>query len=245
MNLHDPNTYAGEKGGANGDLIKNNPAFARTRENMNEFAGCGMAVRAIRQGLLNLLPEQTDKHFTARLMKVTKDINRRDFEGTRGKRTISFSSNQPMLAAAIFNVLELGVLLLNNFFIHLHPITRGTATLSLTGLNIKPVYVPEGATHYRIQNHISIISDYGYNDLNRQYEPLSQLNTMNAFVYSDYTPVDTALTDELVAAFPVGTAPQDADSVIQAVGIEFYVKNGLTAYLPLKVGSSMMIVDVF
>jgi hypothetical protein len=39
MNLHDPNTYAGEKGGANGDLIKNNPAFARTRENMNEFKG--------------------------------------------------------------------------------------------------------------------------------------------------------------------------------------------------------------
>ena len=42
-NLHDPNTYAGEKGGANRDLIMNNPAFARTRENMNEFSGCGLA----------------------------------------------------------------------------------------------------------------------------------------------------------------------------------------------------------
>jgi hypothetical protein len=74
MNLHDPNTYAGEKGGANRDLIMNNPAFARTRENMNEFKGCGIAVKAIRRGLLNLLPEQTDKLFTARLMAVVKEI---------------------------------------------------------------------------------------------------------------------------------------------------------------------------
>ena len=58
MNLHDPNTYAGEKGGANRDLILNNPAFARTRENMSEFGGCGAAVKAIRRGFLNLLPEQ-------------------------------------------------------------------------------------------------------------------------------------------------------------------------------------------
>ena len=43
VNLHDPKTYAGEKGGANRDPIMNNPAFARTRENMCEFGGCGVA----------------------------------------------------------------------------------------------------------------------------------------------------------------------------------------------------------
>ena len=37
MNLHDPLTYAGEKGGANRDLIMNSPVFARTRENMNDL----------------------------------------------------------------------------------------------------------------------------------------------------------------------------------------------------------------
>jgi hypothetical protein len=34
---------------------------------------------AIRRGLLNLLPEQTDKLFIARLMKVVKEVNRRGF----------------------------------------------------------------------------------------------------------------------------------------------------------------------
>jgi hypothetical protein len=53
VNLHDGNTYAGEKGGANRDLIMNNPAFVRTRENMVEFGGCGVAVKALLLGFLN------------------------------------------------------------------------------------------------------------------------------------------------------------------------------------------------
>jgi hypothetical protein len=244
MNLHDPNTYAGEKGGANRDLIMNNPAFARTRENMNEFKGCGIAVKAIRRGLLNLLPEQTDKLFTARLMGVVKEINRRDYEGIRGKRAIIFSGDRPFLSTMVFNVLEDIAELLGYQFVVEHPITRAEATLTLTALTIKPVYVPKGASHYRVQNHVSIISDYTYVEANRRYEPLSQLNTMSAFAYSEYTPIGTALTDEIVAAFPVGTTLSDDDSVIQCVGIEFYQKSGLTTYLPLK-GSSMKVIDIF
>jgi hypothetical protein len=52
------------------------------------------------------------------------------------------------------------------------------------------------------------------------------------------------LTDEIDAAFPTGTTLTDDDSVIQAVGIEFFLKSGATGYLPLK-GSSMMVIDVF
>ena len=83
-NVWDPKIYAGEKGGANIDLIMNNPAFARTRENMNEFGGCGVAAKAIRHGLLQLLPEHVDTHFTGRLMKIIKMINLKDEEGTHG-----------------------------------------------------------------------------------------------------------------------------------------------------------------
>ena len=244
VTLHDPNVYAGEKGGANREQIMNNPAFARTRENMAEFGGVGVAVKAIRLGLLNLLPEQTDKLFTSRLMKVVKEINLRDFEGIRGKRAISFSSNQPLLTSLVFNKLQNISSSLDNKFVHLHPITRATATLSLTDLTIKPVLVPKGATHFRIQNHISIISDYAYGDLNRRYETTSPFNTMSAFVYSEYTPIETALTDELVATFPVGILPGDADTVIQCVGVEFYQLNGAANYSTLK-GGSMLVVDVF
>jgi hypothetical protein len=244
VNLHDPKTYAGEKGGANRDLIMNNPAFARTRENMCEFGGCGVAVKAIRRGLLNLLPEQTDKLFTGRLMKVVKEINRRDYEGVRGKRAIIFSGERPFLSTLVFDKLQDIAGLLMNQFSYEHPIGRGEATLSLTALTIKPVLIPAGATHYRVQNHISVISDYTYIEANRRYEPLSQLNTTSAHVYSEYTPVGTALTDELVATFPLGTTPGTDDSVIQCVGIEFFQKSGATDYVPLK-GSSMKVIDIF
>src|ERR1035437_1751944 len=244
MNLHDPRTFAGEKGGANRDLIMNSPVFARTRENMNEFGGCGTAVKAIRRGLLNLLPELSDKHFTGRLMRVVKEINRRDAAGIRGKRAIIFSEERPFLATMIFNVLQDIAEVMGYQFLWEHPITRASAKLTLTALTIKPILIPKGATHYRVQNHLSIISDYTYNEANRRYEPMTQLNTMSAFKYSAYTPVGTALTDEINVAFPVGTLPGDDDTVIQCVGIEFFLKSGATDYLPLK-GSSMKIVDVF
>jgi hypothetical protein len=145
MNLHDPNTYAGEKGGANRDLILNNPAFARTRENMNEFNGVGVAVKAIRQSLLNLLPEQLDKHFTARLMKVVKEINRRDDQGVRGKRSIFFSGDRPFLGSMVLNTLEKNSLFVQGQYSFEHPISRAEATLTLTGLAIKPAAVSAAA----------------------------------------------------------------------------------------------------
>jgi hypothetical protein len=41
-NVGDPTIYASEKGGANRNLILNNPVFARTRENMNELEAAGL-----------------------------------------------------------------------------------------------------------------------------------------------------------------------------------------------------------
>jgi hypothetical protein len=218
VTLHDPNVYAGEKGGANRDLIMNNAAFARTRENMTEFNGCGMAVKAIRLGLMNLLPEQTDRYFTGRLMKVVKEINRRDDVGLRGKRSIFFSADRIFLSTMVLNTLENTSFLNKKQYAFEHPITRAEATLTLTGLNIKPVYVPKGATHFRVQNHLSIIADY--------------------------TSVKASLTDDLVTAFPVGTTLTDEVSVIQCVGIEFFQLNGTNVYSPLK-GSYMKVVEVF
>ena len=107
VNLHDPNVYAGEKGGANRDLIMNSPAFALTRENMNEFKGVGACVKAIRRGLLDILQKQTDKLFTSRLMKMVKEINRRDVAGEHGKRAIIISGERPYFATLEFNVLKM------------------------------------------------------------------------------------------------------------------------------------------
>jgi len=211
---------------------------------MSEFVGCGVAVKAIRRGLINHLPEQTDSRFTGRLMRIVKEVNRRDIEGTRGKRAILFSASRPALLSIVFNVLQKMAEMVQIYFVSTHPIERAEATLTVTALEIKPVYVPKGATHFRIQNHLSIISDFSYDEGNRRYEPLSLLNSKSAFAYSEYTPVRTSLTEVVKATFPEDTVLDEDCSVIQCVEIEFYVMTAGDVYLPLK-GSGMLVNDVF
>ena len=244
VNLHDSNTYAGEKGGANRDLIMNNPAFARTRENMNEFAGCGKACKAIRQGFNNLLPDQTDKRFTSRLMSLVKVINRHDIEGEHGKRGIFFTEARPIVESLVFNKLQGLADKWRRLFIVAHPVSRAEATLNVTNFALRECDIPQGASHYRLLNHLSAISDYTYSDLTRQYEPLNGLDGINAFKYSEYTPVETALTVELKAEFPVGTVVGDDCTILECVGIEFYIPNGLNKY-KATVGNSLVMKDVF
>ena len=244
MNLHDGNTYAGEKGGANRDLIMNNPAFVRTRENMVEFGGCGVAVKALRLGFLNLLPEQSDKHLTARLMKMVKEVNRHDIEGTKGKRGIFFSDSHTIIGKMVLNKLQHVAESLRNAFVFTHPVGKIDATLNVTDLLIKPILVPKGATHFRILNHISTISDYEYSELTRAYEASSGFNAQSAFKYSEYTAIDAKLTAELKAEFPVGTIIDDACTIIESVGVEFYACTNTKDYIPLK-GGSMMVIDVY
>lgn len=243
-NLHDPNTYAGEKGGANRELIMNNPAFARTRENMSEFGGVGAAVKAIRRGLQNFLPEQADAHFTGRLMKMTKEINLRDFDGIRGRRYIMFSDNRAILNNLIFNDrMNLSEMIQTRYSCS-HTITRTMATLSLTDLIFTQVYIPEGATHFRVQNHLSIISDYIYSEASYRYEPVNPLNGKSAFVYSAYTPIHNSLSIDLIASFPAGKFLNDNCSVIQCIGVEFFIKSFGNVFLLLK-GGAVKVAEVF
>ena len=244
QNANDPKIYAGEKGGANRDLIMNNPAFARTRENMSEFKGCGMAVKAIRQGLISVVQEHTDTRFTGRLVSLVKMINLKDSEGLRGFRAITFSRNRPLLKTVTFHEKKKIDFDLRKCIRTSHPESRAEATMTVTGLNPNPQTFPGNADAYRMFNLISIISDYGYNGEGKKYEPLSSLNSMNVLVYSDYTPVNTPLTAEVKASFPEGTLLTESDTVLQCVGIEFYFRSGKEGYRRYP-GGSMMVYDVF
>jgi hypothetical protein len=243
-NVGDPKIYAGEKGGANRDLIMNNPAFARTRENMNEFGGCGLAVKSIRYGLLQLLPEHADTHFTSRLVKLIKMINLKDGVGEHGKRAVLISENRPMLKSLNLHEKRKIDFELKSSVKTSHPDLRNEATITVNGFNPEPHLVPGNAQYYRVVNHLSIISDFVYVAEDKQYKALSTLDRMAAYVYSDYTAVNTPLSAELKASFPVGTVLNDSDTVLQCVGIEFYNRAGTDGYVFYSTGT-MLLCDVF
>jgi len=243
-NKHDPKIYAGEKGGANRDLIMNNKAFVRTRENMTEFEGCGMAVKAIRLGMNKLLPEHANTHFTGRVVAIVKMINEWDPWSERGKRGICFSQNKPLLKTLTFHEKKKIDRELKISITTSHPESRTEATLTIEGLNPNQLFRPSSAQYFRVINHLSIISDFAMDADGRVYESQSPLNKTSAYAYSDYTVVNTPLNIELKAAFPDGTLPGESDTVIQCVGIEYYIKSGADTYLSFS-ESTMLVYDVF
>jgi len=245
-NLYDRKIYAGEKGGANRNLIMNNPSLKRTRENMSEFGGCGLAVKAIRLGLQNFLQEKSDAHFTGRLMKMTKKINRLDAIGKQGRRDILFSSFLPMLRNIVFNTrLNLSEMMQGRFSCR-HSASGDRALVTVSDLTIRQNYVPQGATHFRLQHHISVISDYTYSVKNRRYEPSSSLGGVSAFEYSGYTPVLSGLTAEVEVFLPLLSGVDlPADCVVmQCIGVEFYIRTVGDVYLPVR-GGCMKVAAVF
>ena len=125
-----------------------------------------------------------------------------------------------------------------------HSLTRTEATLAVNGLNPDPSLVRGNAQYYRVVYHLSIIPDYVYNEDIRQYRPLSTLNAKSTIVYSDYIPVNTPLLDALKDAFLEWIVLSESDTVMQCVGIEFYIKSGKDGYLPYSEGS-IMVWDVF
>jgi hypothetical protein len=243
-NVGDPKIYAGEKGGACKELIMSNPAFARTRENMNEFEGCGVAAKAIRLGLIKLLPEHADTHFTSRLMKIVKMINLKDPTGEKGVRAIKISLNKSMLKSLNLHEKRKIDYELKRCVKTAYPDLRNVATITINGFNPEPHLVPGNAQYYRVVNHVSIVSDFAYVKEDKQYRPLSPNNATAAYVYSDYIPVNSSLSAELKASFPVGTVLNDSDTVLQCVGIEFYNGVGTDGYRFYSTGT-MLLYDVF
>ncbi len=205
--------YAGEKGGANVDLIKHHPVFARVRENMYEFKGVGIAVKAIRHGLDHLLPEHADTRFTSRLVALVKMINLTDTEGIRGKKAIPFSLNKAMVKSLNLHEKRKIDFQLKKCIRTSHPETRTEATITVNGLNPAPSLVPGSPQYYRVINHLSIISDYAYSAYLNTYAPLNKVDETRAYAYSEYISVNTPLTVALKAAFPEGTVLSETDTV--------------------------------
>ena len=121
---------------------------------------------------------------------------------------------------------------------------RNEATITVNGLNPGPLLVPGNAQYYRLVNHLSIVSDFVYVAEDKKYRPLSTLDRMAAYVYSDYTAVNTPLSVALKASFPDGTVLSDSDTVLQCIGIEYYIRSGADGYMLYSTGN-MLVYDVF
>lgn len=240
--------YAGLKGGPSGDQVKTDPAFKRTRENMNEFAGCAQTAKSIRMGLSQLMKQMSDPQLTGRLTGIMKKINLEDQSEARGYRAILVSTQKHYLKGLSFNKnIKFESVLFAPFSVSMNE-ERLSSDFIVPAFDIaSSINVPAGATHFRLINAISVLSDYAFNSVSRAYEPIEMdLNELSKITYSDYVDVNSGATEDLTvtSTFPEGTILTENVTVLNSIGIEFYQKVGENYYL-LKTGHSLKIQDLF
>ena len=86
------------KGGPSREQVLKSEKFEPTRQNMMEFKGVAMAVKAIRFPLL-YVKHLSDYNFTPTLISICKKIQVQDKTGERGQRGIYLSQHRYMLAS--------------------------------------------------------------------------------------------------------------------------------------------------
>ncbi len=240
--------FAGMNGGATGEQIKSGASFVRTRENMNEFAGCASVGKAIRAGQSQLMKTMSDPQLTGRLTGIVKKINLEDQTEARGYRAILISAVPQHLIGLNFNRNNTVEGSFTGEFETVANAGRNSVTLTVEAFEtLKQLNIPSGATHFRFVNSISVISDYAYNSLTNVYEPIEPaLNQLSKVVYSDYIEIAPGVNPEISLVSALNGTPTMTEnaSLLSCVGIEFYQKAG-SEYYVFSVGNSMKIKNVF
>jgi hypothetical protein len=229
------------------DAIQNSPNFKRTRENMSEFAGSAFVAKALKDSLQLAISKIKDQKAYPRLLKVFLEVNKKG-AGSRGQRPFTIVANKNLIIGYEFDGrLSLDGIMLAPYNISVNA-GRTQVTASVPDFNTDDlINAPQGATHFRFINAISVLSNYTYQNSTKKYEPVdSTLNKLNATTYSSYLPiagmVGSATT--IIASLTGSPTMNTNVGLISCFGLEFFQEVNGTYYL-LSAENALKIVNVF
>lgn len=212
---------ARSKGGVEADRIRNDPAFARTRENGAEFGRAGAAGKLLRTAFRALIANTSDSRMTSRLTKEMMRVIKADSTSLRGERNM-IDGEAELLEGFEFN--SNGKLNRTFYAPYVPAIDRVGGTLGIAVPAFVPanmIAVPGGATHFRLVSAGAEI-DFGTGD--------HLVNTS--------TSAETAITPLLTPALALENlvTPGTQNPLFLLFGIEFLqLVNG--QYYPLNNGA--------
>lgn len=131
-----------------GERIKNDPSFARTRENGEEFGNAATSGKLFRDSLRSISSGVTDKRLVSRVTQLMSQIKNEDTTSIRGKRNVAVgvatANGKTKLSAFEFNLNAiLGSILLKPF-----SLSTTSGAITIAGLSpANDVVWPTGATH--------------------------------------------------------------------------------------------------
>jgi hypothetical protein len=230
------------------EKIANDPAFKRTRENNQEFAGSTIAGKGMRMGLQTYIEEMSDSRVTSSLMKVFRTMISRAVAGIRGQRPIDVVTHKDMLIGFNFNSKEH----LDSVFQAPYSVAvnagRDAVTFTIPDFNTgNSIHAPSGTTHFKLIGTASVLSSYFYNPATKKYEASDLANnTLNASAVSALIPVDFPSSGLITLAPAITPAPVmvATSGLVACLGIEFYQMVAGFPYL-LAASNCMKVVNVY
>lgn len=210
------------KGGASKELINNNPTFARTRENMNEFKACGKWASQVRKSLLSIEHLHQGTYF-AQIVAMGKRIQKYDEVNAKGFRSLE-SSKIPMLLTMLdFNKVHPFDRVLSNRFEILFSDDKKTVTLKLPGFkSYSRLNWPRRFDYFRISLVIAQLPDFIWDEKDHNYLPvINDAERLSVSTFSDWHANNAEPEDIcLAASFAKPALQQPGTTVIVALGIE-------------------------
>lgn len=210
-----------KKSSVSADRIKNDPAFARTRENLTEFGHAVSSGKLLKTALRPLIKYVADGRMTSRLSQTMMKVVQADMTHGRGQRKV-MDGDPELLTGFEFN--ENGQLNQTLFAPYSWTIERATGVLTITipeFIATNLIAVPTGATHFKLVAGGAAVD----------------------FAQGTFTSSYTDSGEHMIESVPIATQvltinlpPASTHPLFLALGLAFYQEvNG--TYYPLRNGA--------
>ena len=201
--------------------ILKDPAFARTRENLSEFAESAKAGKMLRLAFNELLQQAKDNRVTSRLTQKMSNIQKLDTVHVRGKRTVEQGLTTPEGKALLDNFNFNDRAPMESILLAQYSMDEQNGDVSIPGfvpgLNL---YKPEGATHVSLRSAFMLVN-FNTGKFSGGVSPIENLM------------IDMTKTDVLLAPDSV---PSGSGNVFILLLVEFYQMVNNVQY-PLRNGA--------
>lgn len=221
---------ARQKGGNDASKIKSDPAFARTRENNEEFGTSASAGKLLRDTIRPLLMTSSDSFVTSRLSKTMAQIKNLDPTSARGKRNVGIGIHQSgamdMLKGFNFNKRAI----LESMLFIPYSLNNASGEISISGLiPMTHLIAPQGATHVSFKGAWAKV-DFAANTSDVSYSNVVSL------------PLNTNTSNVLLTPT---ASPAGSGTDFYFLNVEFFQQvNGIPYPLLNGVFNAMSIIEV-
>lgn len=143
---------AREKGGVEAERIKNDPAFARTRENGAEFGSSASSGKLLRDSIRTMMQNASDPRVVSRLTKLMTQIKNLDGTSARGERNVGVGIALPSAKALLKGFNFNNKAILGSILYNPYDVNVATGEITLTDLvPINDISATPGATHVTLR----------------------------------------------------------------------------------------------